>query len=193
VTGRKTTDALLAEVAAQRLDALGAPEGRRAMLLELFRREQDFEIVHRSAEWRTYLAQHATFLGLPDSELRDEVRSALTGSERGFTTRIAAAWQHWADLFGYRLRPALDTTFETLAALVSAHFRGMVLMSPTSPEIASARIDADPFGTGETAEWPVRSVALAGMALTFLEPDPAVVWDEARSTAVRRQLSALTQ
>ncbi|HYH33255.1 MAG TPA: TetR/AcrR family transcriptional regulator [Pseudonocardia sp.] len=193
VGGRETTDALLAEVAAQRLDGLGSPEGRRAVLLELFRREQDFEIVHRSAEWRTYLALHATFLGLPDGDLRDEVRAALTESERGFTTRIAAGWQQWAELFGYRVRPAVGIGFETLAALVSAHFRGMVLMSPTSPEIASAHIDADPFGTGETAEWPVRSVALAGMALTFLEPDPAVAWDEARIGATRQQLSTLSR
>ncbi|OZM84401.1 hypothetical protein CFP66_05955 [Pseudonocardia sp. MH-G8] len=190
VGGRATTDTLLAGIAAERLEALGTPEGRRTLLLELFRREQDFEIVHRSTEWRTYLALHATFLGLPDGALQDEVRSALTESERGFTTRIAAAWQEWSELFGYRLRPALGTRFTVLAGLVSAHFRGMLLMSPTSPDIASADLDADPFGTGETARWPVRAVALAGIALTFLEPDPAVVWDEARLAAVRTQLTS---
>jgi AcrR family transcriptional regulator len=192
IGARETTDALLAGIAADRLDLLDTPRGRRTILLELFRGEQDFATVHRSAEWRTYLAVHATFLGLPDGELRDEVRAALTEAERGFTTRIAAGWQDWAALFGYRLRPALGTGFDTLAGVVSAHFRGMVLMSPTNPDIAEAHVDADPFGTGETARWPVRAVALAGIALTFLEPDPGVVWDEARFADVRRRLSTLT-
>jgi AcrR family transcriptional regulator len=190
VAGRETGHAVLARIAAERLDRVETPEGRRAMLLELIRREQDFAVVHRSAEWRTYLALHATFLSLPDGNLRTDVQAALTASERGFTTRIAAAWQEWAELFGFRLRPALGTGFEALASLVSAHFRGTVLMSPTSPDIVEAHIDADPFGTGETARWPVRAVALAGIALTFLEPDPAITWTEARVAAVRRRLAA---
>jgi AcrR family transcriptional regulator len=192
VAGRETADALLAEIATERLGLLDTADGRRTILLELFRREQDFATVHRSAEWRTYLAVHATFLSLPDGELRDEVRSALTEAERGFTTRIAAGWRDWATLFGYRLRPALGTGFDVLAGVVSAHFRGMVLMSPTNPDIATAHVDADPFGTGETAPWPLRAVALAGIALTFLEPDPGIVWDESHLTAVRQQLSVRT-
>jgi AcrR family transcriptional regulator len=192
VADRGTTDAVLAGIAADRRDLLDTPHGRRTVLLELFRREPDFDTVHQSAEWRTYLAVHATVLGLPDGELRDEVRSALTEAERGFTARIAAGWQDWATLLGYRLRPALGTGFDVLAGVVSAHFRGMVLMAPTNPDIAAAHVDADPFGTGGTATWPVRAVALAGIALTFLEPDPGVVWDEARLADVRRRLSALT-
>lgn len=189
VAGRATGHATLVAVAAERLERLETPEGRRAMLLELIRREQDFAVVHQSAEWRTYLALHATFLSLPDGDLRTDVQTALTDSERGFTTRIAAAWQEWAELFGFRLRPELGTGFETLASLVSAHFRGLVLMSPTSPDIVEARIDADPFGTGETARWPVRAVALAGVALTFLEPDPDITWTEERIAAARHQLA----
>jgi AcrR family transcriptional regulator len=189
VAGRETGEAVLAEVAAERLDRLETPEGRRALLLELIRREQDFAVVHRSAEWRTYLALHATFLSLPDGDLRTDVQAALTESEHGFTTRIAAAWREWADLFGFRVRPALGTGFETLASLVSAHFRGMVLMSPTNPDLAEAHVEGDPFGTGETARWPVRAVALAGIALAFLEPDPDVEWTPARIAEVRRRLT----
>jgi hypothetical protein len=118
------------------------------------------------------------------------VQAALTASERGFTTRIAAAWQEWAELFGFRLRPALGTGFEVLASLVSAHFRGLVLMSPTNPDIVEAHIEADPFGTGEPAHWPVRAVALAGVALTFLEPDPDITWTEERIAAARNRLTA---
>jgi AcrR family transcriptional regulator len=190
VASRATGHAALAEIAAERLDRLETPEGRRATLLELIRREQDFAVVHQSAEWRTYLALHATFLSLPDGALRSDVQAALTTSERGFTTRIAAAWQEWAELFGFRMRPVLGIGFEVLASLVSAHFRGMVLMSPTSPDIVEAHIEADPFGTGETARWPVRAVALAGIALTFLEPDPGVTWTETRLAAARHQLAA---
>ena len=189
VAGRPTGHAALAAIAAERLERLDTAAGRRATLLELIRREQDFAVVHQSAEWRTYLALHATFLSLPDGALRTDVQAALTESERGFTTRIAAAWQEWAELFGFRLRPELGTGFETLASLVSAHFRGLVLMSPTSPDIVGAHIEADPFGTGETARWPVRAVALAGVALTFLEADPGISWTEARTAAVREQLA----
>jgi AcrR family transcriptional regulator len=190
VAGRETADAVLTEIAAERLDLLETPDGRRAMLLELIRREQDFALVHQSAEWRTYLALHATFLGLPDGALRADVHAALTAAERGFTSRIAAAWREWAELFGFRLRPALGTGYEALASLVSAHFRGMVLMSPTSPDIVEAHVDADPFGTGETARWPLRAVALAGIALAFLEPDPGITWTEARLAAARNRLAA---
>lgn len=191
VAGRETGHAALAEIAAERLDRLETPEGRRAVLLELIRREPDFARVHRSAEWRTYLALHATFLGLPDGALRADVQAALTASERGFATRIAAAWQEWAELFGFRMRPALGTGYDALASLVSAHFRGLVLMSPTSPDIAGAHIHADPFGTGETAHWSLRSVALAGVALTFLEPDPDITWTEERIAAARHRLAAM--
>lgn len=190
IAGRETTDAVLAGIATERLDLLETPDGRRAMLLELIRGEQDFALVHQSAEWRTYLALHATFLSLPDGALRADVQAALTTSERGFTTRIAAAWQEWAELFGFRLRPALDAGYEALASLVSAHFRGLVLMSPTSPDIVEAHADADPFGTGETARWPLRAVALAGIALAFLEPDPGITWTEARVAAARDKLTA---
>ena len=31
----------------------------------------DFEAIHDSAEWRTYLALQATFMSLPDGHLRD--------------------------------------------------------------------------------------------------------------------------
>lgn len=191
VAGRESADVVLAEIATERLDLLERPGGRRALLLELIRREQDFALVHQSPEWRTYLALHATFLSLPDGELRADVQAALTASERGFTTRIAAAWREWAELFGFRLRPALGTGYEALASLVSAHFRGMVLMSPTSPDIGEAHVDADPFDTGETARWPLRAVALAGIALAFLEPDPEIAWTEARIAAVREQLASL--
>jgi AcrR family transcriptional regulator len=189
VPGRETGDAVLAELAAERPDRLETPEGRRALLLELIRREQDFGVARRSADWRTYLALHATFLSLPEGTLRTDVQAALTAAEQGFTTRIASAWRDLAELFGFRLRPELGTDFEVLASLVSAHFRGMVLMSPTSPGIVDAYIDGDPFGTGETARWPVRAVALAGIALTFLEPNPDITWTEARVAATRRSLA----
>jgi hypothetical protein len=36
----------------------------------------------------------------------------------------------------------------------------------------------------------VRSVALAGIALTFLEPDPDTTWTEERITTARHRLTA---
>ena len=94
-------------VAAEHDSWLDTAEGRRGLLVEVFRHAAwaDFEALYRSREWRTYLALHATFMGLPAGELRDEVQATLARSERGFIGRVAEAWEHVAGLSGYRLRP----------------------------------------------------------------------------------------
>src|SRR5438067_6197297 len=85
-------------VAREHLDWLETPELRHELLLELFRQGAllDFEARHErvragcSTEWRTYIALHATFLSLPEGDLRDEVQAALAQSERSVISRVAA-------------------------------------------------------------------------------------------------------
>lgn len=172
---------------------LGPPELRRSLLAELFRQLAlfDFQALYGSADWRTYIALHATFMSLTDGGLRDQVQAALAQSERGRIARISEAWKHLAGLFGYRLRPGLDATFETVATLIDATMRGLVIMALPMPDIAEHRLQASPFGAAGVDDWSLPAVGLAAIATTFLEPDPEVEWDEERLTTVRRALAEL--
>ncbi len=185
--------ALIKRIVAAHPGWLGTPELRRSLLAELFRQLAlfDFQALYGSAEWRTYIALHATFMSLTDGGLRDQVQAALAQSEQGRIARISGAWQHLAALFGYRLRPGLDATFETVATLIDATMRGLIIMALSMPDIAEHRLQASPFGAASVDEWSLPAVGLAGIATTFLEPDPEVEWDEERLTTVSHALAEL--
>jgi hypothetical protein len=185
---------LIRRVVASRPDWLTTPELRHGLVAELFRQLAlfDFEAVHGSTEWRTYLALHATFLSLADGQLRDEVRDILARSEQNRIALIAAAWERLAGLFGYRLRPELAITYETLATLLTASLRGLVIMALPVPGIAGYRTRARPFGAIEAAEWSQPALGAASLAWACLEPDPGVTWDRDRITRTRQALSQLT-
>jgi AcrR family transcriptional regulator len=174
------------------VDWLEKPELRRALAAEALRQGalSEFETFYRSAEWRTYFALQATFLSLPDGDLRSEVQIALTASEQALTTRIAAAYTWVANLIGLRLRPEVGATVETLVALANAVIRGMVIMAPSDPDIATLRIHANPFGAPEPAEWSQPALGMAGVVLSFVEPDPTIEWDDERMAMVRRALES---
>ncbi len=143
------------QIAAARPDWLETPELRYRLLLELFRQLSllDFQTMLGSPGWRTYIALHATFMSLADGALRDQVQSALAQSEQAHNAGFAQAWRQLTALFGYRLRPGSGITFETLATLLSATMRGLVVMALSSPEVAEQRIEASPFGASAQGEW----------------------------------------
>lgn len=172
---------------------LAADEPRRNLVLGLMRQASvwDLETMHGSTEWRTYLALHATFLSVADETLRGELQAALAESERAFIERIAVSWQFLAGVLGLRLRPEVDASFETIANLVSAVARGLVLMSLASPDVATRPIKARPFGASEEAEWSPAAIALTSIATTFLEADPAVIWDAERLAGIRTTLESV--
>jgi hypothetical protein len=176
---------------AEHLDWLETPELRDSLVIELFRQLPllDFQTIYGSAEWRTYLALHATFMSLADGELRDQVQATLAQTEQDRITRIATAWEQLAGLFGYRLRPGLGATFEIMATLLSATLRGLVIMALTTPGIAAHRAQASPFGAATTDEWSLPAMGTASIASAVLEPDPAIQWDDERAARVRQALS----
>src|SRR5450755_3421712 len=171
---------LIRQIAAERLDWLETAEGRRDLMLELFRQLSllDFQALYGSPQWRTYLALHATFMSLADGDLRDEVQAILARSER---ERMTA-------LFGYRLRAG--ATFGVLATLVNATLRGLIIMALSMPELAGQQSRENPFGA--SGDWSLTAIGLASTAITFLEPDPTVEWDGDRIAAVRAALRSLT-
>ena len=183
---------LIRHIITGRLDRLDDPEARRALAIELFRQLPvlDFETLSASPGWRTYLALQATLLSLADGGLRDQVQAALAQAERAHLVRIAQAWTAMASLLGFRLRTDSGVTYETLAELLNAISRGLVVTALTVPEIAGHRAAARPFGTPETAEWSLPALGLGALANAFLEPDPDFTWDAAKVAAIRDVLMA---
>ncbi len=171
-------------------DRLADPDHRWSLGVELMRQaaDADFEVMYASAEWRTYLALNATFLSITDARLRTEVQSALASAQQRFIDGIAASWELLAGLLGFRLRGGIDS-FEMLAAMISANIRGLVIMALADPAIATDRRLADPFGGGRAA-WSLAALGCAGIAAGFLEPDPDLRWDEARTATLRRAMAA---
>jgi AcrR family transcriptional regulator len=187
--------ALIREVFAERTDWLDSPTLRQGLVAELFRRLSllDFQMLSGSAEWRTYVALHATFMSLADDELRAQVQAALAESEREHLGRVASAWEQLAGLLGYRLRPELGTTFGDLAALLNATMRGLVIMAQSMPELGQQRAAARPLAVAATADWSLPALGLASMAWAFMEPDPDVEWSQERIVRVRQALATLAQ
>ncbi len=183
---------LIRRIVGGRLDDLADPRARRALIIELFRQLTvlDFETLYASPGWRTYLALHATFLSLADGGLRSQVQAALAQAEQDHLARVARAWKLMADLLGFRLRPKAGVTFETLAVLVDAAMRGLVMTALTVPDISTHRTTARPFDAPEVDEWSLPALGLGAMATAFLEPDPELTWDAARTAAIRSALDA---
>lgn len=183
--------ALMTGIVGSHQEWLATADGRQRLLAELIRRLAvlDFDALYRSAGWRTYIALHATFIGLDDGELREQVRTELAGSERDHLRRMADSWERLSTLLGYRLRPELGTTFDSLVTLVSAGLRGLSLMALASPQLAAHRTWATPFGAAVRQEWSLSAYGIASIASAHLEPDPDVVWDDARLAALPTALS----
>jgi AcrR family transcriptional regulator len=185
VNAETSRETLLGIVTAHR-DGLATGPGRHDLLSELLRLgiTKDFEDVHSSTEWRTYLALHATFLSLPAGELREEIQAALARSEQGFIDRIAWSWQRMATVVGYRLRPEAGGDFTTIATLISAAMRGMVTMALSNPDLRTRRVHANPTGASGPADWSLVGLTAASVAMAFLEPDPDVTWDDQRMASL---------
>ena len=183
---------LIRRIVAGRQDKLADPQARRALVIELFRQLPvlDFETLHASPGWRTYLALQATLLSVADSGLRDRVQAALAQAEQGHLSRVARSWELLAGMLGFRLRPESGVTFGTLAALVNAAMRGLVMTALTVPGITAHRTTAQPFDAPEAGEWSLPALGLGAIATAFLEPDPAFTWDTARAAAIRKALTA---
>jgi AcrR family transcriptional regulator len=183
---------LMKRVLAQHLDWLQTPPLRRSLILELIRQLAllDFQTVLTSPGWRTYFALHATFSSLSDAELRDQVQAALVQAEATRTGQIARAWRQLADLFGYRLRPELATSFETLATLLSATMRGLVITALSTPDIATHLTLASPFGASTRDQWSLPAIGIASIATAFLEPDPTTEWNDQRLAEIHHALDA---
>ena len=181
---------LIKQVLSEHLDWLETPQLRHSLILELIRRLAllDFQSILASPEWRTHLALHATFSGLSSGELRDQIQAALAQAEAGHVALVAQAWQQIAGLFGYRLRPELATSYQTLATLLSATMRGLVISALSTPEVATHLTVASPFDAAGKDPWSLPAIGMASIAMAFLEPDPTAEWNDQRLAEIHRAL-----
>ena len=174
--------------------------GRRDFGVELLRTasQSDLERISASAHFRTYIALRATFLGLPDGELRGEIGAALTETEHRFTMSRAQIFAETAGLLGYRLAPPLTGPggFELVARAVGATMTGMVVASLADPDLVTATRTLRAFGATRSAEWSTPAFVLTGIVVAHLEPDPEVHWDNFRvqhlGAVLRGRLAALS-
>jgi AcrR family transcriptional regulator len=183
---------LIKQVLSEHLDWLETPQLRHGLILELIRQLAllDFQSILASPGWRTYLALHATFSGLATGELRDQVQAALAHAEAAHIALVAQAWNQIASLFGYRLRPELATSFETLATLLSATMHGLVITALSSPETTTHLAVASPFDAAGKEPWSLPALGMASIAMAFLEPDPTAEWNDQRLAEIHRTLNS---
>jgi len=181
---------LIRRVLSEHEEWLRSPQLRHSLLLELIRQLAllDFHSILASPEWRTYLALHATFSGLSDGDLRDQIQTALAHTEASHVALVARAWSQIAGLLGYRLRPELATSFDTLATLLTATLRGLIITALTTPEVATQVTVTSPFGATGNGPWSLPATAMASIATTFLEPDPTAEWPDQRLAEIHRTL-----
>jgi AcrR family transcriptional regulator len=173
---------------------ISTPRLRARLFSELMRQviELEYEAVITAPPWRTYIALHATSASIADEALRERVRAVLADSDQAVIAKIAASWEGLAGLFGFRLRPELATAgFETLAATLSPTLRGFQIAALATPELTTRRVHVAPVPDTPPADWTLPAIAIIGIAQTFLEPDPAITWDDERIANVQQGLASL--
>ncbi|MDQ7810739.1 hypothetical protein Q5425_44040 [Amycolatopsis sp. A133] len=57
--------------------------------------------------------------------------------------------------------------------------------------MAERRTAAQPFGAMRRPDWSVPALGLAGIASSFLEPAPGIIWGAERIDATRRATASL--
>ncbi len=180
----------LAAVPADLLDGLGTAQGRRDAVVEVLRVVvgTDFHAMLGSTAWQSYVALRAAHLGLPDGQVREQVAEALRGTERRFTERRAVAFRALADLVGYRLVHEDLQGWQRLSLTLGAVATGLLVRGWSDPAAVSTTTLTAVYGSGRTASGDAATLASVGVLLGAIEPDPDLVWDEARVAALRARL-----
>ncbi len=183
--------AALASLEDDLLASVDTEQGRRDAVVAILRvvLEADFLAVLDSTEWRQYIALRAAHVGLPDDDLRERVAGELRDTERRFTLARATALQALTGLIGYRLRSPEPAAWHRLSLTLGALSTGMLIRGYSDPDAVRSTSTLTPFGSSVPAQWSVATLATVGILLDSLEPDPAVVWDEARIAELRARMA----
>lgn len=159
-------------------------QGRRDVVVELLRRmvELDFASIFRSSPWRIHFALGAASASLRDPGLRARVTSALAAADRARNELRAQLYAQACPLGGYRLVPPLagPLGFRQMSEAAAALFAGFMVRAQYDPSIMEPSMELRAFGSSQPAPWTVQSHASVALLLSYIEPDPGVVWDEQR-------------
>jgi AcrR family transcriptional regulator len=181
---------LAVAVAREQLALLRTAEGRRRVLVDMCRQgaQRNFRTIHESIDWHTYIALHATLLSLPDNELQEQMHAGLQRSEIVFVQRMSQFYEQMAQLLGYRVRADLaGATFGTLATLGAAVVEGLAI-AVTARDVDAERFTADPFGTGDVAEWSLAALGFTSIVVAMIEAVDVTDWDPDKLETVREML-----
>jgi hypothetical protein len=182
--------------AALRRDEFRTDAGRRDLVVGMLHHvlQLDLQAVYSSPRWRTYIALNATFAGLPDGDLRSRVGDALKATERRFTAGRAAVLARVVPAMGYRLvePPRGPEGYEMMAYAVGSTYTGLVVRTLSDRQLLTDKRTMQPFGASQPDEWSVAAYIAVSAFLAFVEPDPTVVWDEARISDVLAAIERVT-
>jgi AcrR family transcriptional regulator len=181
----------------ERSGDLTSEQGRRNLVVEALRRSTHADMARlvASPRWRTYLALHATCQGLPEGDLRDDVRASLAAAEARFTAQRARVYSRLPALIGYRLAPPLTAPdgFDVMAAAAGALMTGLVVRSFTHPGWQDHAMRLAAFGSTWERSWSGPAYQLTGLLLSYLVPDPDVTWDGAQLARSRTTLEEIVR
>lgn len=172
-------------------ERLADSQRRRDVVVEGLRVSFDADVrrMVASPRWRLYLTLSLTAPTIEDDAVRVAVLDALDAMEREFVERRAEVFTPVVAMLGYR--PTSPTGLRRLAEQAGIVARGVVTRAISDPASLDERTEQRLFGSSQTRPWSAAEELLVGTWLAHIEPDPDVVWDEARVEASLAQFHAL--
>ena len=176
------------------LDWADAQQRRNAVVALLHIAVQaDFERTLGSTDTQTYYGLTATCRNMQDAEVRAAAQAALKSAAArmaGYRSRI---YRLLPDRMGYRLAPGLDpdTGFDLMSDAAGAMMYGLTVTAYNDPGFATRTFPTAAWGSTEVEEWTAPAHHLVGLVLSYLQPDPDIVWDEDRIARVRGDIAEL--
>ena len=189
VTGNPEAIEAVRRTILDHLDWLETPAYRRALAAEVLRKGalNEFEIFRGSAEWRTYFALNATFLSLPDSDLRREVQARSPSPSRPAPPgrRLLRTGRH-ADRAPPATRARRHLRDDRLPG--QRHHPRPGHHGPRRPWRRGRPRPGQPLRRPGTRRMVAPALGIASIAMTFIEPDPAIEWTDEHTAEVRAAL-----
>lgn len=175
---------VLSRLVLDRSDSLDSPDEVRSLLVEILRVSitADLDLVSSSPQWRTYQLLLGSYQGIEDPEVRRAVTEALADTDRRVAELRARVYAQFTALLGYRLRAPLSGPegFEFMSRASGATMTGVLARNSLGDtEIRTPR-PMRVFGANVAADWAPGAYMVAATVLTYIEPDPGVVWDRRR-------------
>ena len=183
-----------ADVVREHAPRLATPQGHRDLVVELLRVSigEDYRIVSRSPQWRTFTVLLSSHQGIADPRVRDEVSAALAAAEHRVTQTRARAYAQFTGLLGYRLVAPLagPDGFELMSRAAGATMSGLLTRLTLGDDTADAPRPMRAFGSSRSAEWTPAVYMVASTVLAYIEPDPGVQWTRTRIDGLVTALNA---